>query len=382
MKDNQKNLINTIARYVVGAVFLFSSFVKGVDPLGTTYKIEDYLTAWSIGSFGFQWALPFAEFMSMALIVLEFLVGVMLICNSFKKLTPWVLALMMLFFTTTTFIDALTNKVDDCGCFGDAVKLTNWQTFWKNVALDVFVVLIFVFKPKDVKRRTERDVLIALFAIVIMLIFGIYNIKNEPCIDFRPWKVGNQMIPGLDSEDELEVKSFLIYKHKATGEVKQFESKEFMAFVSENPNYQEEWEFVDSRVENPYEISADGFAMLDAEGEDYATDLIGDEGYLLIMTIHHLADVDEDGVKAMKYMKRFAMENDMQVVILSSALQDDMQAFQYENDLADIDFYFADETAIKTMLRSNPGIVLIKHGRVIGKWHYRNYLSINEIELD
>lgn len=382
MKENQKKALNIGARYVIGLVFLFSSFVKGVDPLGTTYKIEDYLNVWSIWGIGFAWAVPLAQYMAMALIVLEFVVGVMLVFNGFKKLTPWVVALMMTFFTITTFIDARTNLVDDCGCFGDAVKLTNWQTFWKNVVLDVFVVLLFVSRSKTSKFRTERDVMIALFAIVIMVIFGVYNIKNEPCLDFRPWKIGNQMIPGLESEEELEVKSYLIYKNKVTGEMKQFESKDFMKFVADNPNYQEEWDFVDSRVENPYEIAADGFAMLDTENEDYATDLIGADDYLLIMTVHHIDEVDEDGVKAMKYMKRFASENNMQLVILSSAFPEQMQAFQYENALSDVDFYFADETAIKTMLRSNPGFILIRHGVVLGKWHYRNYLDINELELD
>lgn len=382
MKENQKKALNIGARYVIGLVFLFSSFVKGVDPLGTTYKIEDYLNVWSIWGIGFAWAVPLAQYMAMALIVLEFVVGVMLVFNGFKMLTPWVVALMMTFFTITTFIDARTNLVDDCGCFGDAVKLTNWQTFWKNVVLDVFVVLLFVSRSKTSKFRTERDVMIALFAIVIMVIFGVYNIKNEPCLDFRPWKIGNQMIPGLESEEELEVKSYLIYKNKVTGEMKQFESKDFMKFVADNPNYQEEWDFVDSRVENPYEIAADGFAMLDTENEDYATDLIGSDDYLLIMTVHHIDEVDEDGVKAMKYMKRFASENNMQLVILSSAFPEQMQAFQYENALSDVDFYFADETAIKTMLRSNPGFILIRHGVVLGKWHYRNYLDINELELD
>lgn len=381
-----KKTLYTVSRLLVGAVFLFSSFVKGVDPMGTAYKIEDYLNAWSIAGIGFQWAVPMAVYLSMALIVLEFVVGVALVCNCFKKLTPWVLTLMMAFFTVTTFVDALTNKVEDCGCFGDAVKLTNWQTFWKNVALDVLVVVIWITRPRKTKFRTETDVIIGLFAIVIMLIFGIYNIKNEPCIDFRPWKVGNQMIPNIDKE----MQSFVQYKNNQTGNFITYENKEFMAFVSEKyatedgavdwTRFNAEWTFDTSWVEQP-EVTAGGFCMIDSEGEDYTMDLIGGEDYVLIATIHNLAEVDEDGLKAMKYMKRFADENGMQAVVLTAALVEEMQAYMYENDLTDMDFYWTDDTAIKTMLRSNPGFILIKHGVVVGKWHYRNYLKINEIEL-
>ena len=195
IKDNKLNwTLNVIARLVVGAVFLFSSFVKGVDPLGTSYKITEYLTTWQFGSLTFEWLVPMATVMAMTLIVMEFTVGMMLIFGAFRRLSAWLLVLMMAFFTITTLFDAITNEVTDCGCFGDAVKLTNWQTFWKNVALDVPTVWIFLTRNLRRKRRFERDVLVTAFSILIMLIFGFYNINNEPCIDFRPWKVGNQMV--------------------------------------------------------------------------------------------------------------------------------------------------------------------------------------------
>lgn len=382
MTAKTKKIISAISRWIVGLVFLFSSFVKGVDPLGTTYKIEDYMTAWSIGSFGFEWALPLAGILSMFLIVMEFVVAVMLLTNGFRRLTPWVLGLMMAFFTVTTLIDAITNDVADCGCFGDAVKLTNWQTFWKNVALDIPTIWLLLHIDKHSRRRTERDVLVSLFAILVMVIFGIYNIKNEPIIDFRPWKVGNEMVNHPKDGETLTIKSYLVYKNLATGEIKEFDNKDFMAFYQANPNFNEEWEFVDSRVEDPFEIKADGFSMLDMLGEDQASDLINGEEYLLIVTIHDIDKVDEAGRRAISTASQFAEENGIQIVVLSSALFEDIQSFLYANDFADLPYFFADATAIKTMMRSNPGFVLLHNTTVEGKWNQRSIYKIYATNIE
>ena len=126
VKDTKTNYtLNIVARWVVGLVFLFSSFVKGVDPMGTTFKVQEYMTAWSIGSITFEWALPLAGFLSVGLICAEFVIGILLITNAYRRLSAWGLAAMMLFFTVTTLIDAITNKVTDCGCFGDAMLIIN-----------------------------------------------------------------------------------------------------------------------------------------------------------------------------------------------------------------------------------------------------------------
>lgn len=379
IKDTSLNWsLNVIARIVVGMVFLFSSFVKGVDPLGTSYKITEYLTAWSFFGIGFEWLVPLATFMAMALIVAEFTVGVMLIFGSFRRLSAWLLLLMMAFFTFTTLFDAITNEVTDCGCFGDAIKLTNWQTFWKNVALDIPTVWIFLTRDLRRRKRFERDVLVTLFAVVAMVIFGLYNINNEPCIDFRPWKVGNQMI---DTDEGAEVKSYVTYRNKNTGETEEFLSEELVKKM-ENPEWEENWEWESSRVEDPHEIRADGFSMLDMEMNDHAKELIGSPDYLLIATAHHLDKVKESGVESMREVLRVAEENGVQMVFLSSALPEDVQAFLYANKLDNMEFYFADATAIETMLRSNPGFVLMKGGKILGKWHHRHAAEVSEYKFE
>lgn len=363
IKDTNLNYtLNVVARWVVGLVFLFSSFVKGVDPLGTVYKVQDYMSNWELFGMTFEWAHPMAGVLAVALICAEFIVGVMLIFNSFRVFTAWMLTLMMLFFTVTTFVDATTNLVDDCGCFGDAIKLTNWQTFWKNVALDVPTAWILLTCRLRAKRRFERDCLVFLGALAVMLIFCIYNIKHEPVIDFRPWKIGNKMI---DTELDAAPKSYVTYRNVQTGETMEFESAKLMDYMADS-TWEQQWEWASSRVEMP-EIKAAGFSMMDMLMEDHAFDLILSEEGLVIITIHSLDKVDDKGVREVKLAQQLAAENGKQVVLLTSALPEEVQAWLYDNQVEGLDYLFADATAIKTMMRGNPGFMYIKDAVVVDK---------------
>ena len=374
IKDSKLNYtLNVVCRWVVGLVFLFSSFVKGVDPMGTTFKVQEYMTAWSIGGLTFEWALPFADFMSVALICAEFLVGVLLITNAYRRLSAWLLVLMMLFFTVTTLADAITNKVTDCGCFGDAVKLTNWQTFWKNVALDVPTVYIFLTRNMRHKRRFERDGLIFIFAAAAMLVFEIYNIKHEPVIDFRPWKIGNKM---MDLENTEGMKSYVTYRNTKTGESEEFESAQLMDKLSDS-EWAAEWEWESSRVVDPREIAAPGFSMLDLEGEDRAMDLLPAEDGMLIVTVHHIDKVNAKGVREVKRAVTLAEENGIKIVMLTAALPEEVQAWMADNDISGLDYLFADATAIETMMRGNPGFMYVKNATVVDKGRKAGELKID-----
>jgi uncharacterized membrane protein YphA (DoxX/SURF4 family) len=364
IKDTKLNYtLNVAARWFVGLVFLFSSFVKGVDPMGTTFKIQEYMTAWSLGGLTFEWALPLAGLLSVSLICAEFLVGVLLITNAYRRLSAWLLVLMMAFFTVSTFVDALTNKVTDCGCFGDAVKLTNWQTFWKNVVLDVPTVWIFLTRNLRRKRRFERDGIVFIIALSAMLVFAIYNIKHEPIIDFRPWKIGNKM---MDTESNEGMKSYVTYRNTATGATEEFESALLMERMKDSV-WASQWEWESSRVVDPREIAAPGFSMMDLEGEDRATDLLPAEDGMVIVTVHHLEKVDEQGVRQVKAMLRQAEDNGVRIVMLTSALPEEVQAWLYGNGITGLDYLFADATAIETMMRGNPGFMYVKDATVVDK---------------
>ena len=374
MKDTKKNYtLNLVCRWAVGLVFLFSSFVKGVDPMGTAFKMQEYMTAWSIGSLTFEWALPLADFLSVVMICAEFLVGVLLITNAYRRLSAWMLALMMLFFTVTTLVDAITNKVTDCGCFGDAVKLTNWQTFWKNVALDVPTVWIFLTRNLRRKRRFERDGLILIFSVAAMLVFEIYNIKHEPVIDFRPWKIGNKM---MDLESAEGMKSYVTYRNTQTGESDEFESAQLMERLADS-EWAAVWEWVSSRVVDPREIAAPGFSMLDLEGEDRAMDLLPAEDGLIIVTVHHIDKVKAKGVVEVKRAVALAEENGIKIVMLTAALPEEVQAWMADNDISGLDYLFADATAIETMMRGNPGFMYVKNATVVDKGRKAGELKID-----
>ncbi len=388
IKETKTNkAIRIIARWFVGLVFIFSSFTKGVDPLGTAFKVEEYMTAWSFGGITFDWALPLAPFLSMALITAEFLVGVLLITGSFRKLAAWLLLLMMAFFTFTTLYDAITNKVSDCGCFGDAIKLTNWQTFWKNVVLDIPTIFIFLTRRWPRKKSLERDTLIGIAAIAAMVVFGLYNINNEPVIDFRPWKVGNTMIKNLEAG--LETTNQVTYKNIATGEIKVMDSKELMECFANDPEWGDKWEWVGTSTISPYEIidpkndSVVSFPVMDADGQDFTFDLIGAvDGPVMICTIHHIDDVNERGVKAIAEMKQLAMDRDIRFAVVSCAEQSELLQFLYGNNLMDVEYYFSDDKAIEAMLRSNPGFIVMQNATVRGKWHYKNVDKIKDFPFE
>lgn len=363
IKDTRLNYtLNVICRWAVGLVFIFSSLTKGVDPMGTTFKVQEYMTAWSVGSITFEWALPLAGFLSVALICAEFLVGVLLICNAYRNLSAWLLALMMLFFTATTLIDAITNKVTDCGCFGDAVKLTNWQTFWKNIALDVPTVWIVLTRNLRRKRRFERDGIVLITAVAVMLIFAIYNIKHEPVVDFRPWKIGNRMI------EEREAMNHLYLRNIETGEERTVDYRNGdWASVPEEYKDFSRWEILLSTSDEPFEIKAPGFSMMDIGGEDHALELLPAEDGLLIATIHHLEEMDEEGARELHRACNLAEESDIHIVLLTSALPEEIQAWLYEQDFSGLDYLFADATAIETMMRGNPGFMYVKDATVVDK---------------
>lgn len=373
IKDTKINYtLNVVARWIVGLVFLFSSFVKGVDPMGTTFKVQEYMTAWSIGGLTFEWALPFAGFLSVALVCAEFVIGILLITNAYRRLSAWGLAAMMLFFTVTTLIDAITNKVTDCGCFGDAVKLTNWQTFWKNIALDVPTVWIVLTRNLRRKRRFERDGIVFIAALAAMIIFAIYNIKHEPVIDFRPWKIGNKMIV------EREAMNHMVIKNIATGEEVNVDYLNgHWDEVPEEYKDFSKWEIVSSTSDEPFEILAPGFSMMDFESNDHATELLPAEDGLIIVTVHHLNDINEKGIRDISTALSLARENELQIVLLTAALPEEVQAWLYQNNISGLDYLFADATAIETMMRGNPGFMFVKDATVVDKTR-----KIRELKLE
>ena len=343
----------TLCRVLVGALFIFSSFTKGVDPLGTKYKILDYLAVYNL-----QWFNDIAMLISMGLILAEFIVGICLLTNIFPRLAVLGATILMLFFTTTTLFDAVYNLVPDCGCFGTAVKMTNWQTFYKNLVIDS-ILLALIFNNKQLKNRLTwrgQFVIGCLYAFIFLL-FEIYNYRHLPVVDFMNWKVGKQM----KVENEEPAKIYLTFRNINTGETQEYLSPDY---PWNDSVWSSQWEFVDQRMEGGNDYL--GFSALDADGND-VTDMILETENLLMFTSHDLTKVTEEEWEEVKTITEAADAKGYYVVWTVANSPEYLAELQEMYDFL-YEVYFGDELEIKTIVRFNPGLIWLDNGLVVDKW--------------
>ncbi len=343
----------TVCRLLVGALFIFSSFTKGVDPLGTKYKMLDYLSV-----YGMTWLNDYALVLAMGMILAEFLVGICLITKVLPRLAVLGATLLMLFFTITTLFDALYDLVPDCGCFGTAIKMSNWQTFYKNLVIDAVLVPLII-NNKQLKNRLGFVVqfLIGCFFAGAFLSFEIYNYRHLPVIDFMNWKVGKQM----NAEPAEETRIYLIYRNKATGETQEYIS----------PNYpwndsvwMSQWEFVDQRTEGGDNFL--GFSALDEEGNDVTESILTTDN-LLMFTSHDLSKVTEEEWEKAKVITETAEKQGYTVIWTVADEPEYVEQLRQKYGFL-YEVYYADELEIKPIVRSNPGLIWLDNGLVKDKW--------------
>jgi len=360
--------LRNISRILVGLVFIFSGFVKGVDPLGTAYRIEDYFIA-----YGMDWANPLSLFLSIFLCAVEFTLGVALLLNLRLKLVSWPLLLMMAFFTVLTFFDAIYNPVPDCGCFGDAVKLTNWATFYKNIVLIVIVGIIFINRKKFTSvflPKIDNLLIIAIFA--GFLIFSFYQDRHLPWIDFLGWKTGADLVP----DNPGKAKTYLTYRNKVTGEEKEYLSPNY---PWNDSSWMAEWEFSDQRIDDSGVIKGHSLKIFDAAGNDYTETFVNNPGYQFLVVSYSLEAASRKGFEKIDKLHDDIYHDGHTLVVLTGSLDNEIQSFR-QGLHPDIEFYHADDIELKMMIRANPGLVLLKDGVVMGKWHWRDLPDYKELK--
>ena len=354
----------TICRLLVGALFIFSSFTKGVDPLGTKYKMLDYLSAYHM-----TWLNNLAMVLAVLMILAEFIVGFCLITKMLPRLAVLGATLLMLFFTFTTLFDALYNMVPDCGCFGTAIKMSNWQTFYKNLVIDTLLIPL-IMNNKLLENKLGKGVqwLIAILFALAFLGFELYNYRHLPVVDFMDWKVGKQM----SASSNEETKIYLTYKNKATGEKQEFLS----------PNYpwndsvwMSEWEFVQQRIEGGTKFL--GFSALDEDDND-VTDLILDTENLLMFTSHDLAKVTEKEWAKVKEITEEAGSRGYYVVWVVANEPEYVEQLREKYDFL-YEVYYADALEIKPIVRSNPGLIWLDNGLVKDKWSSTDFKKVLKV---
>ncbi len=364
-------VLNLISRIIVGVVFIFSGFVKAVDPLGSTYKFSDYFNAFGI-SFLNPVALPLAILLSST----EFLVGISLLFGYRYRLSSWILLIFMSFFTVLTLILALTNPVSDCGCFGDAIIMTNWQTFIKNVCLVPFTLIIFFYRGKipACYYLLKEWIFIGFYAVIIILL-QIYSLRHLPPLDFRPYSIGTYIPEKMTVPEDAPIDEYRIYLYyEKNGTVKEF--------TEENYPWQDTtWKFVESKhalIKKGYEPPIHDFTMYDDDGYDHTEIVLADDGYTFLLVSYNLAEADKNGLEHANYLAASAYMNNHSFYCLTASSKPEVD--EISSSLAlQYSFFTTDEIALETIIRSNPGLFLIKEGVIIDKWSYRDFPDPEEL---
>ncbi len=357
-----------IVRMVLGLVFIFSSFGKGVDPLGTAYRVEDYLIA-----YGMEWLYPLAFTLTVLLITVEFLIGVALLLKLQKKLVAWGVLLIMLFFTVVTYFDARYNLVPDCGCFGDAVKLSNWVTFYKNIVLVTLAFIVFFWQKKTTVKMPGWLQTVLLFLLACGSVwFVFYNYNHLPVLDFRDWKVGSNM----KNSGEENVKTYVTYRSKETGELKEFLSPDY---PWNDTIWLKKWEFVDQRFDESGVVRKHTLFIEDEEGNDVTQSIIENPDYQLVLTTYDLEQANGGGMIKASELYHSLDNDDISFVLLSSSAKELVEKYKQVYSI-DYEVYYADDIELKAMIRSNPGLMLLHDGTVLKKWHFNDFPDKKEVK--
>jgi uncharacterized membrane protein YphA (DoxX/SURF4 family) len=353
-------IIRVISRIIIGLVFMFSGIVKAIDPLGSAYKFHDYFNAFN---------LDFLSGLSLALAILlctaEFISGFAVLTGLRQKQGIWIVLILMSLFTPLTFVLALTNPVSDCGCFGDAVHLTNWQTFGKNIILVAFALVLFLTREQNktgIKPKNEWSLIFT--AVVLFVFFNLYNLKYLPVIDFLPYKTGvkiaDKMVIPESASPDLYSTTFIYEKE---GVKKEFD-------LSNYPASDTSWSFIEQKsvlLKKGYEPPIHDFAVTSMNGEDLTQKILSDRGYSILMISKKLAAAGSKHISDGFEFGLFCKSNSIPFYVLTASGTDEVNS--YNNGLL---FCQADETTLKTMVRANPGYFLLKDGVILGKWSWAN----------
>ena len=374
---NRASILAGISRTLLGLVFIFSGVVKAIDPLGTVYKIEDYLKAF--GGF-FTELLPMAEVAAWALIILELLLGVCMVLNIRTQWTAWVSLLFYLVMTPLTLYIALTNPVSDCGCFGDAVVLTNWQTFWKNVVL-IILAIILVACRKHTRQLWSNwmEVVLTVLTVVAAVAFMTWTRLHLPLKDFRPYKVGNHLPTLMEYPDDAEPD---VYEYSFVYEKDGVEQ----TFTLENyPKGDSTWTFVRSNsklIKKGYEPPIHDFEIINAEGEDLTWDILESEEPVTLVVMYDLKKADKKQMAKVEALASnlspFASSPDRLIAsspnfyILTGSGTDEIINFCLEYPALSDYICTCDPVTLKTIVRANPGAIVVQNGTVMDKYNLRD----------
>ena len=365
MNNKASKILAIMARTLLGVTFVFSGFVKAIDPLGTTYKIEDYLKAF--GGF-FTDLLPLAQTAAFCLIAVEFVLGVCLLLNIRTNITSWLSLAFYCVMTPLTLYIALNNPVSDCGCFGDAIVLTNWQTFWKNVVLITLVIILLCTKKSLHQTwQTWMEIVLVLCSLLLVLIFMFWTLLHLPIKDFRPYKIGNNLPALMEFPEDAEHDVYeisLIY-------AKDGQEQEFT--LQNYPKGDSTWTFVEQKstlIKKGYEPPIHDFELLTMDYEDVTYDVLESEVPVTLVIMYDLDKADRKQMSKVNKLMLQCQANNEPFYIVTGSGEQTIENFGFDN-FEEI-FCTCDPVTLKTIVRANPGVIVIQNGNVIDKYNIRN----------
>lgn len=367
--------VKHFSRILVGLTFIFSGFVKGIDPWGSAYKFTDYFNAMHL-----EWltwaALPLGILLSFT----EIAIGVALLFNTFLRFFSWLALLFMVFFTGLTLWIAIENPVTDCGCFGDALVISNWGTFYKNVVLILLSIIVFIYRNKMKGLPGKKaGYSLSLLSVVAYAVIVIHSYNHLPVFDFRPFKVGvnipDAMAVPADAPQAV-YENIFHYKNKNTGEIE--------TFTEENYPWQDtvNYEFHDMEsnlIQEGYEPPIHDFRIETPEGDDILDFFIYDENYVFMLIAYDLNKSNTKAQEKINTLANWALEQGMPFICLTSSLPDESQEFADTYGIP-YEFFNTDEITLKTIVRSNPGLMVVKNGTIVAKYHYNDIPEPKEFE--
>lgn len=381
-QTTKTNYLLGFCRIFTGLLFIFSGFIKANDPTGFGYKLQEYFEVFHLTAFN-----EYATAIAVVICGFEILLGALLLFGVYANLVAWGLLLLILFFTFLTFYSAFFEVVTSCGCFGDAIPLTPWQSFSKDLVLLALILIIFFYRKqiRSIIKGSGNQFVVTLITTVVSLGIGVYTVNYLPFIDFLPYKIGNNLpslmvLPEGKEGDVFE--QLYTMKNKKTGETKKVNDKVYMA---DKLWEDESWEIIgepESRlVKKGYDIPIPDLLITDADGADHTQEIIANPYYNVIIVAKDLSSTNIDALqKINQTVTQMTKDyNGLRVVLLTASASKDAQYLSDKMQLI-AEIYYADLIPLKSMVRANPGVILLKGGNVMGKWHYNNFPDAKTIE--
>jgi len=372
-----------ISRLFVGLLFIFSGLIKANDPMGFGFKLQEYFHVFNLNFLN-----DYSTWIAILICAFEIILGILLLLGLAKHTVAWGLLILILFFTFLTFYSAFFDVVTSCGCFGDAIPLTPWESFIKDLILLVFIGIIFIKRHKITPLFNNSGInkLLAFLAVIFSFGIGVYTYTNLPFLDFLPYKVGNNIpslmkIPDGAVQDEFE--HIYNLKNKQSGETKQVTDKEYMGQkIWEDENWEIVGEPVTKLIKKGYQVAIPDLIISDNEGQDLTQEVIENPHYNFIVTSVDITKFTPADFLALdkinQTIRSLSEEYNLRAVLLTASASSDIDYLNDQLDLV-LETFYADAVPLKSMVRSNPGVMLMQNGVVIQKWSKDTFPSKEEL---